>query len=150
MKLYELRPKKGSRKKPKRKGCGTGSGHGKTSGRGHKGQKARSGGGKPRLGFEGGQTPLIRRVPKRGFTSKFKKVFQIVNIGTLNRFKDNSVITPEILKKENIIKKADVPIKVLGDGELLKPLKVKAHLFSSTAIKKIQSAGGLAELISAN
>lgn len=149
MELYELRPKKESRKKPKRRGFGTGSGHGKTSGRGHKGQKARSGR-KPRLGFEGGQTPLIRRIPKRGFTSKFKKVFQIVNIGTLSRFKDNSVITPEVLKKENIIKKSDVPIKVLGDGDLSRPLKIRAHSFSSAAIKKIQSAGGIAELISAN
>ncbi len=147
MKLFELIPKKGSRKRPKRRGCGTGSGHGKTSGRGHKGQKARSGR-KPRLGFEGGQMPLIRRVPKRGFTSKFKKAFQIVNLEILNRFPDNSVVSPEVLKQENIVKKSEIPIKILGDGNLKRALKIKAHAFSLSAVKKIESAGGSTEVIS--
>jgi len=147
MELFELKPKKGSRKRPKRRGCGIGSGHGKTSGRGHKGQKARSGR-KPRLGFEGGQMPLIRRIPKRGFTSKFKKVFQIVNLETLNRFENNSIITPEILKQREIIKKLNIPVKILGDGRILKSLTIKAQRFSSSAIKKIRSAGGTVEVIS--
>ncbi len=149
MKLDNLRPQAGGgTKKAKRVGRGTSSGHGKTSGRGHKGQKSRSGGG-VRPGFEGGQMPLIRRMPKRGFTNIFAKQYAIVNVEDLNRFDENTIITPELLINEGVVKrsKAVDGIKVLGDGELNKKLTVKAHKFSKTAAEKIEAAGGKVEVI---
>lgn len=146
MKLEDLKPARGSKKKPKRVGRGPGSGHGKTSTRGHKGQKARSGGAKPSK-FEGGQMPFIRRVPKRGFSNFTRKEFAIINLGDLNRFQEKTEITPELLREEGLIKKTAQGIKVLGDGELLKPLVIKAHKFSQSALEKITTAGGKAEVI---
>ena len=148
MKLHELRPQDGGTKKRKRVGRGTSSGYGKTSGRGHKGQKARSGGG-VRPGFEGGQMPLIRRLPKRGFTNVFAKEYAIINVEDLNRFEENTVVTPELLIANGVVKrgKAIDGIKVLGDGEINKKLTVKAHKFSKTAAEKIEAAGGKAEVI---
>ena len=136
----------GATKKRKRVGRGPGSGHGKTSTRGQKGQKSRSGAG-IRVGFEGGQMPLVRRVPKRGFTSKFKKIFQVVNLSQLTGFKENSVISPVELYKEGIIKDEAIPVKILGDGEVSKAITIKAHAFSSGAAEKIKKAGGATELI---
>ncbi len=145
MKLSDLAPAPGSRKKKKRVGRGPGSGHGKTSCRGHKGQKARSGGGtKP--GFEGGQMPLQRRLPKRGFTNIFQKQYAIVNLGTLDKLPETT-ITPELLVKEGIVKKIRDGIKVLGNGEIGKPVTVKAHAFSTSAREKIEKARGTAEVI---
>jgi len=147
MRLHDLKPAEGSTKKRKRVGRGIGSGHGKTSGRGHKGQKARSGGG-VRPGFEGGQMPLTRRIPKRGFTNIFKKEYAIVNVGTLEeRFEDRTEITPEVLIDNGIIKDIKDGVKILGDGELTKKFTVKAHKFSKSALKKIQAVGGKAEVI---
>ncbi|NLW40368.1 MAG: 50S ribosomal protein L15 [Tissierellia bacterium] len=148
MKLHELRPQDGGTKKRKRVGRGTSSGYGKTSGRGHKGQKARSGGG-VRPGFEGGQMPLIRRLPKRGFTNVFAKEYAIINVEDLNRFEENTVVTPELLIANGVVKrgKAIDGIKVLGDGEINKKLTVKAHKFSKTAAEKIEAAGGKVEVI---
>ena len=148
MKLNDLRPQVGGTKKSKRVGRGTSSGHGKTSGRGHDGQKSRSGGG-VRPGFEGGQMPLFRRMPKRGFTNIFAKEYAIINVEDLNRFEDNTVITPELLINEGIIKRARSidGIKVLGDGDINKKLTVKAHKFSKTAAEKIEAAGGKVEVI---
>ncbi|MDD2573012.1 MAG: 50S ribosomal protein L15 [Bacillota bacterium] len=146
MKLHELKPAQGAKHKTKRVGRGMGSGHGKTSGRGHKGQKARSGGG-VRPGFEGGQMPLQRRIPKRGFTNIFKKEYSVVNLERLNMFEEGSVITPELLAERGIVKKTGERIKVLGDGELDKALIVKAHRFSKTAAERIEAAGGKAEVI---
>ncbi len=147
MRLEDLRPAEGSRKKPKRVGRGPGSGHGKTSGRGHKGQKAR-GTGKVRVGFEGGQMPLYRRLPKRGFKNVNKKVYSIINLKTLEeKFQENDEVTPEILMKLGIVKKMRDGIKVLGNGELSKPLVVKAHAFSKKAIEKIETVGGKVEVI---
>ncbi len=146
MKLHELKPAKGSVKAAKRKGRGPGSGLGKTAGRGHKGQKARSGGG-VRPGFEGGQMPLIRRVPKRGFTNIFAKVYSIVNVKDLEVFEDGTVVTPELLKEKGIISKLNDGVKILGDGELSKSLTVKAHKFSKAAQEKIEAVGGKAEVI---
>ncbi|MDP2943306.1 MAG: 50S ribosomal protein L15 [Candidatus Omnitrophota bacterium] len=148
MRLGDIRVPAGATKKKKRVGRGPGSGHGKTSTRGQKGQKSRSGAG-IRVGFEGGQMPLIRRIPKRGFTSKFKKIFQIVNLSQLTGFKENSVISPVELCKEGIIKDETTPVKILGDGEVSKPITIKAHAFSSGAAEKIKKAGGQTELISA-
>ncbi len=145
MRLSELAPEPGSRKKRKRVGRGIGSGHGKTSCRGHKGQKARSGGG-PKAGFEGGQMPLQRRLPKRGFTNIFQKQYSIVNIGVLNRLSD-SLITPEVLKAEGIIKNTRNSIKILGKGEITRPITVKAHAFSSSAKDKIIKSQGSVEVI---
>lgn len=149
MKLNELRPDEGSKTKArKRVGRGSGSGLGKTSGRGQKGQKSRSGGG-VRPGFEGGQMPLFRRMPKRGFTNIFAKKYAILNLEDLNRFDDNSVVTPELLINEGVVnsgKNID-GIKILGNGELTKKLTVKAHKFSKTAIDKIEAAGGKVEVI---
>ena len=145
MKLSELVPAPGSRKKRKRVGRGPGSGHGKTSCRGHKGQKSRSGGGtKP--GFEGGQMPLQRRLPKRGFTNIFAKRYAIVNISTLNRI-DETTITPDVLIKEGILKKVLDGVKILGNGELTKQVNVKAHAFSASAKEKIENAKGTIEII---
>lgn len=146
MKLHELRPAEGSVKTSKRKGRGPASGLGKTSGRGHKGQKARSGGG-VRPGFEGGQMPLIRRIPKRGFTNIFAKVYSIVNVKDLEVFEAGTVVTPELLKEKGIIRKLNDGVKILGNGELSKSLTVKAHKFSKTAQDKIEAVGGKAEVI---
>ena len=149
MKLNDLRPQAGGgTKKRKRVGRGTSSGHGKTSGRGHDGQKSRSGGG-VRPGFEGGQMPLIRRIPKRGFTNIFAKEYAIINVEDLNRFEDNTLVTPELLISEGMVKRGKVVdgIKVLGDGDVNKKLTVKAHKFSKTAAEKIEAAGGKVEVI---
>lgn len=149
MKLYDLRPNKGGGSRPKKRvGRGIGSGLGKTSGRGHKGQKARSGGG-VRPGFEGGQMPLFRRVPKRGFTNIFAKEYAIVNVEDLNRFPENTVVTPELLFEEGLVKKSKAVdgIKILGDGDVKVKLTVQAHKFSKTAAEKIEAAGGKAEVI---
>ncbi len=146
MKLHELKPAKGAIKGRKRLGRGTASGQGKTAGRGQKGQKSRSGGG-VRLGFEGGQMPLYRRLPKRGFTNIFKKQWAIINVEDLNKFEDGSVITPEMLLEAGLIKKVIDGIKILGDGDLEKKVTVQAHKFSKAAIEKIESAGGKAEVI---
>jgi len=146
LKLYQLSPAEGSVKKSKRKGRGPGSGLGKTAGRGHKGQKSRSGGGvKP--GFEGGQMPLTRRLPKRGFTNIFAKVYNEVNVAQLEVFEPDTVVTPELLKEKGIIKKLNDGVKILGEGELNKKLTVKAHKFSKAAQEKIEAAGGKAEVI---
>ena len=145
MKLSELAPNPGSRKKRKRVGRGPGSGHGKTSCRGHKGQNARSGGGvKP--GFEGGQMPLQRRLPKRGFTNIFQKKFTIVNLSTLNKLEETT-ITPEYLLKEGVVKKIQDGIKILGNGEITKSITVKAHAFSASAKDKITKAQGSVEIV---
>jgi large subunit ribosomal protein L15 len=149
MKLNEIRPSEGSKvKSRKRVGRGAGSGLGKTSGRGQKGQKARSGGG-VRPGFEGGQMPLFRRMPKRGFTNIFAKEYAILNVEDLNRFDDNTVVTPELLIETGVVNsRNDIDgIKVLGNGELNKKLTVKAHKFSKQAAEKIEAAGGKVEVI---
>jgi large subunit ribosomal protein L15 len=145
MKLSELKPKF-SKKKRKRLGRGHGSGHGKTSGRGHKGQLARSGR-KIRVGFEGGQMPLIRRIPKRGFKNILSKNYQIVNLSQLNRFKEGEIITPKLLKEKKLIAKENAPVKILGEGELNRPLKVSAQAFSKSSREKIEKAGGKVTLI---
>ncbi len=145
MKLSDLSPAPGSRKKRKRVGRGPGSGHGKTSCRGHKGQKARTGGGtKP--GFEGGQMPLQRRLPKRGFTNIFQKQYAIVNLGTLDKLSETA-ITPDVLVKEGVVKRVRDGIKILGNGEITKPITVKAHAFSASAKEKIEKAQGSIEII---
>ena len=146
MDLSNLKPAPGSRKKRKRVGRGDGSGHGKTSCRGHKGQGARSGGNTP-PGFEGGQMPLQRRVPKRGFRKQFRKGPVIVNLGQLEIFASGSEVTPEILMEHGLLRGKDERVKILGDGSLTKPLTVKAHGFSSKAKEKIEASGGKAELI---
>ena len=148
MKLHELKPAKGSKKKRKRIGRGNASGQGTTAGKGTKGQLSRSGGGK-RPGFEGGQLPLQRRLPKLpGFTNIFKKEFQIVNIKTLEeRFKDKGEVNPQVLYDNKIIRKKDIPVKILGNGELKKSLTVKAHSYSKSAALAIKKAGGKAEVI---
>jgi len=146
MKLHELKPSEGSRTNRKRVGRGMASGHGKTSGRGHKGQKARSGGG-TRPGFEGGQTPLFQRLPKRGFTNIHKKEYAIVNLDTLNRFDENTEITPEFLLEKGVINKVKSGVKVLGKGSVDKKLNVKAHKFSTAAKEAIEAAGGNTEVI---
>ena len=145
MKLHELSPAEGSAKKSFRKGRGPASGNGKTAGKGHKGQNARSGGG-VRPGFEGGQLPLYRKLPKRGFNnSKFAKVYAIVNVSALNVFEDGAVIDIEALLAKKIIRKANDGLKVLGNGELTKKLTVKASVFSATAKEKIEAVGGKTE-----
>lgn len=146
MKLHDLKPAKGSRHKRHRVGRGIGSGNGKTAGRGHKGQNARSGGG-VRPGFEGGQLPLYRRLPKRGFTNIFRKEYAIVNIDALNRFEEGTEITPELLIETRVIRKMKDGVKVLGNGKLEKKLTVKAHKFSASAKEAIEAAGGSAEVI---
>lgn len=135
-----------AKKRKKIVGRGPSSGHGKTSTRGEKGQKSRSGGGKG-PGFEGGQMPLIRRIPKRGFTNIFRKVYAIVNVSSLNRFKKDTVVTPELLLKEGLINKIKEGVKILGDGELKKPLVVKVQALSKSAREKIEAQGGKVELI---
>ncbi|MFD3449245.1 50S ribosomal protein L15 [Microbacteriaceae bacterium 4G12] len=146
MKLHELKPAEGSRKVRNRVGRGIGSGNGKTAGKGHKGQNARSGGG-VRLGFEGGQTPLFRRLPKRGFTNINRKEFAIVNLAELNRFEDGTEVTPELLLETGVISKVNNGVKILANGKLEKKLTVKAHKFSSTAQEAIEAAGGKTEVI---
>ncbi|GAB6178885.1 50S ribosomal protein L15 [Desulfotomaculum defluvii] len=146
MNLSELRPAPGARTKPTRKGQGIGSGLGKTAGKGHKGQKARSGGG-VRPGFEGGQMPLQRRFPKRGFTNIFKKQITAINLDQLNVFEAGTEVTPELLLETGVIKKIGDGVKILGDGTLEKALTVKVHAFSKTASEKIAAAGGKAEVI---
>ena len=147
MKLYNIKPAEGATKTRKRLGRGIGSGTGKTSGKGHKGQNARSGGG-VRPGFEGGQLPLFRRLPKRGFSNAlFKTEYAVINLSDLNKFEDGTEITPELLKDMGLVKKQLDGIKVLGNGELTKKLTVKASMFSKTAKEKIEKNGGKAEVI---
>ena len=146
MKLNELKPPKGSTRKKKRVGRGRASGWGKTCGRGHKGQKSRSGSSN-RSWFEGGQMPLTRRLPKRGFHNPLRKEYDILNIETLNRFDDDTTVTPELLGSAGIIKKKKTLIKVLGDGDLTRRLTVRVHRFSESATAKIEAAGGNAEVI---
>ena len=146
MKLNELQPNKGSRKANKRKGRGHGTGNGKTAGRGHGGQNSRSGGG-VRVGFEGGQMPLYRRLPKRGFTNIFKKIYTEVNVSTLNKFEDGTEVTAALLKSEGVISKLNDGLAVLGNGEITKKLTVKADRFSKSAKEKIEAAGGTAEVL---
>jgi len=146
MKLFELSPAEGSTKEPKRKGRGHATGNGKTAGRGHKGQKARSGGG-VRPGFEGGQMPLYRRLPKRGFTNIFAKNYTEVNVSELERFENGTEVTAELLKEAGIISKVNDGIVVLGRGELTKTLTVKAVRFTKSAEEKITAKGGKVEVI---
>ena len=147
MKLNELSPAYGSTKSRKRVGRGPGSGLGKTCGKGHKGQNSRSGGG-VRPGFEGGQLPLFRRLPKRGFSNAMFKVrYAVINLSDLNKFEDGSVVTPELLKEMGLVKNQLDGIKVLGNGTLEKKLTVKAHKFSSVAKEQIEKLGGKAEVI---
>ena len=146
MKLHELKPAEGSRKERKRVGRGTSSGWGKTTGRGHKGQNARSGGG-VRPGFEGGQNPLYRRLPKRGFTNPNRVEYTIVNLDALNRFEANTEVTPELLLETGVISSLNDGVKILGNGEINVSLTVKANKFSQTAVEKIEAAGGKTEVI---
>jgi len=146
MKLHELKPAAGSVTAPKRLGRGTGSGLGKTSGKGHKGAKARSGGGK-RPGFEGGQMPLYRRVPKKGFTNIFRTEYATVNVERLDIFADGDVVTVESLKNAGLISKTLDGVKILGNGELTKKLTVQVDKFTETAKQKIEALGGKAEVI---
>ena len=146
MKLHELKPAEGSRKERNRVGRGIGSGNGKTSGRGHKGQNARSGGG-VRPGFEGGQNPLFRRLPKRGFTNINRKEYAIVNLDALNRFEDGAEVTPALLLETGVVSNERSGIKVLGNGTLNVKLTVKAHKFSASAKEAIENAGGTTEVI---
>ena len=146
MKLHELKPAEGSRQVRNRVGRGTSSGNGKTAGRGQKGQKARSGGG-VRLGFEGGQTPLFRRLPKRGFTNVNRKDYAVINLDVLNRFEYGAEVTPVALVEAGIVKNEKAGIKVLANGELNKKLTVKAAKFSKAAQEAIEAAGGSIEVI---
>ncbi len=146
MRLDELQPAEGSRFTRKRVGRGIGSGTGKTSGKGHKGQNARSGGG-VRPGFEGGQMPLYRRLPKRGFTNIFAKQYVTINVSELERFDNGTEVTAELLKETGVVSKTLDGIKVLGRGELTKKLTVKVAKFSASAAEKIEKAGGKAEVI---
>ena len=146
MKLHELRAVPGATKAPKRKGRGTATGQGKTAGRGMNGQKSRSCGG-VRPGFEGGQMPLYRRIPKRGFTNIWGTEYTAVNVSELNRFEAGTVVTPELLKETGLAKQVKDGIKILGNGTLEKNLTVQAQKFSKTAIEKIEAAGGKAEVI---
>ena len=144
MKLNELSPAQGSAKAAYRKGRGAGSGNGKTAGKGHKGQNARSGGG-VRVGFEGGQLPLYRKLPKRGFKNRFAVNYAVVNVAALNRFEDGAVVDVETLKAAKLVRKELDGVKILGNGELTKKLTVKATVFSATAKEKIEAAGGKTE-----
>lgn len=146
MKLQDLQPSVGATRPAYRKGRGAGSGNGKTAGRGHKGQWARSGGG-VRPGFEGGQMPLARRLPKRGFNNIFGTTYAPVNVEVLNRFEDGTEVTAELLQETGVISKALDGVKILGNGELTKKLTVKAAAFSASAKEKIEKAGGKAEVI---
>ena len=146
MKLHDLAPSRGAKHKPKRIGRGPGSGHGKTATKGHKGLKARSGGGQ-RPGFEGGQMPLIRRVPKYGFTNQFRTEYTIINLKSLADLETTEAITPQLLMNKGLVGRKGELIKILAQGELTKPLVVQAHKFSKSAEAKIQAAGGRAEVI---
>lgn len=146
MKLHELASTEGSRVKSFRVGRGVGSGNGKTSGKGNKGQNARSGGG-TRLGFEGGQLPIYRRIPKHGFTNANRVEFAIVNVSSLNRFEDETIVTPALLVESGLVRKEYDGIKVLGNGEITKKLTVQANKFSKSAIEAIEKAGGKVEVI---
>jgi large subunit ribosomal protein L15 len=146
MKLHELKYTEGARRSRKRIGRGHGSGHGKTSGRGHKGQNARSGGGVA-LGFEGGQTPLYKRIPKRGFTNVNRINYMVVNVSDLNRFEDGTEVTAELLMETGVINKALDGVKILGNGTLDKKLTVKVQAFSKSAIAAIEALGGTTEVI---
>jgi large subunit ribosomal protein L15 len=146
MKIEEIKPAEGSRKRSKRVGRGVGSGHGKTACKGHKGQKARSGG-TVGLGFEGGQMPLQRRLPKRGFRNPFGVEFSIVNLDTINSLTGIDVITPELLREKKIVRDLKDGLKVLGDGKIERPVTVRATAFSASAAEKIAAAGGKAEVI---
>ena len=145
MKLHELSPAEGSAKKAWRVGRGAGSGNGKPAGKGHKGQNARSGGG-VRPGFEGGQIPLYRKLPKRGFHNKFGKTYSIVNVDVFNKFEDGAVVDLAALMEKKIVRKANDGLKVLGNGEITKKITVKAAVFSATAKEKIEAAGGKIEV----
>jgi large subunit ribosomal protein L15 len=147
MKLHSLKANEGSTKNRKRLGRGSSSGTGKTSGKGHKGQNARSGGG-VRPGFEGGQLPLFKRLPKRGFSNyNFRLVYAVINLSDLNLFDEGTIVTPELLKENGMIKKQLNGVKILGNGKLEKKLTVKAHKFSETAKEAIEKIGGKAEVI---
>lgn len=146
MNLHNLKPTPGSTHSRKRLGRGVGSGTGKTSGKGHKGQNARSGGG-TRPGFEGGQTPFFKRIPKRGFTNRFRKEYATVNVSELNRYAEGTEVTPELLLEDKLIKKLNAGLKILGNGELNVKLIVKAHKFTGTASTKVEAAGGTVEVI---
>jgi large subunit ribosomal protein L15 len=147
VKLYELKPVPGSKKTSKRKGRGIGTGKGKTAGRGHKGQKSRSGGG-VRIGFEGGQMPLYRRVPKRGFNNKrFAKVYNEVKLADLNIFEDETVVTKELMRESGLVRNTKNGIVILGNGELSKKLTVQAARFTKSATEKIEAAGGKVEVV---
>lgn len=146
MKLHELKAVPGATRKTKRRGRGTASGQGKTGGRGMNGQNSRSGGG-TRLGFEGGQMPLYRRIPKRGFTNIWRKEYTILNLDDFNNFDEGSVVTPEMLSETGLVKQVKDGIKVLGEGTLEKKITIQAQKFSKTALEKIESAGGKAEVI---
>ena len=149
MRLDQLHPAPGAKKGPKRVGRGPGSGHGKTAGKGHKGQKARAGGGKG-AGFEGGQMPFFRRVPKRGFTPRERRVYAVVNLGSLEPFAAGSVVDPDRLVEAGLIKKAERgSVKLLGDGELARGLTVKVHAVSASAKRKVEAAGGTVEVLPA-
>jgi large subunit ribosomal protein L15 len=145
MRLEELKPPKGARRKRKRVGRGPGSGHGKTACRGAKGQNARSGGG-TKAGFEGGQMPLQRRLPKRGFRNPFKKRFSIIHVGDLNRFPRDTVVEPDLLEQSGLRKKGDA-VKLLSDGELEHPLVIRVHQASKAALKKVEAASGRVEVV---
>ena len=146
MKLSDLAPNKGEKKKGRRIGRGPGSGRGKTAGKGHKGLLARSGRAN-QIGFEGGQVPLVRRLPKRGFTNKFRVEYAIVNLKSLSKLQDGVTINPDLLKECGLVKGRGIPIKILGDGELSRPLVIEAHKFSKTALQKIEQGGGQAKVI---
>ena len=146
MKIHELTPAADSNKAVKRVGRGHGSGNGKTAGKGHKGQNARSGGG-VRIGFEGGQMPLTRRIPKRGFNNIFATKYSIINVSDLNKFTDGTVVDTELLVAAGLVKKINDGVKVLGNGELTAKLTVKAAKFTQSAIEKIEKAGGKAEVM---
>ena len=145
MKLHDLRPVKGATKKRKRIGRGTGSGTGGTAGKGHKGQKARSGG-NTHIWFEGGQMPLMRRLPKMGFTNKFRVEYEILNVRDLARFDANTEVTPELLRQERMVRRKSAPVKLLGVGEIDRPLKIRVHAVSGTAKQKIEAAGGSVDI----
>ena len=146
MRLHELSPAPGSTKEAKRKGRGPGSGNGKTAGKGHKGQNARSGGG-VRPGFEGGQMPLYRRLPKRGFNNVFAKEYVEVNVAELNKFEDGAVITAEVLKQSGVISRVKDGVAILGNGDITKQVTVQAAKFTKSAKEKIEAAGGKAEVM---
>lgn len=146
MRLHELRPAEGAKKAPKRIGRGTATGQGKTAGKGQKGQNSRSGGG-VRPGFEGGQMPLFRRLPKRGFTNIFAKEYTCINVNRLNVFENGTEVTPELLLETGMVKKLNDGIKILGNGNLEKKLTVKANRISKAAVEKIEAAGGKVEVI---